>query len=34
MSRTRIITTAIMLSLLLSGCEFMNETQWLAEQGW
>ena len=34
MSRSRIITTAIVLSLLLSGCDLVTETQWLAEQGW
>ncbi len=34
MSRTRIITTVVMLSLLLSGCDLVSETQWLAEQGW
>jgi|GEM_PF-4022709 len=34
MSKVRIITTTIMLSLLLSGCDLMNETQWLTGQGW
>lgn len=34
MSRTRIITTVVMLSLLLSGCDLVTETQWLTEHGW
>ena len=34
MSRTQMITTAIVLSLWLSGCDLVTETQWLSEQGW
>ncbi len=34
MGNVRLFATMIMVSLMLSGCDLVTETQWFTESGW